>query len=480
MAAPRPQLSIEATHSEKSVSKDDADAKVGVVEIPDGPAWSLGEERKLVRKVDLALLPTVWIMSLLSYMDRANLGNAAIAGLSSDLQVTSSKYSLAVLILYVGYIPWVFPSNQIIARVRPSIYLPTIMILWGTITCCTAAIQTYPQLLALRVLLGMLEAGLTPGTIFVFSCWYRPDEQAKRTAVFISTSLLGGAFGSLIAGAVTGGLEGVRGMRGWRWLYLIEGATTIGWAIVSLFLLPDYPATCRRLTESERIIAIKRMQNSGIHIHDNAKAPKMGIAKVTKLAVTDVRNWLVVLGGLLLGSATVLPYFYPTLVKLLGFTPSTAQYMTVPIWMFGFVCAITTGFAADLIPQYRALTVAAALTVTTIMAIIICGVYNHVARYVLLVLMAGGVWSSLSLGISLCVSLFQDLQPEVRAFAQSMSSMSGNFAFIYGAYLFPAEFAPNHVLGFAVIAGASGGAALTYVALHLLVRRQKRRKHGEK
>ena len=94
------------------------------------------------------------------------------------------------------------------------------MTLWGIATCCMAAVRTYEQLVALRTIVGILEAGFAPGILLILSSWYKKNEQSKRFALYISAAVLSGAFGGLLAGAITGGLEGAHGIRGWRWLFV--------------------------------------------------------------------------------------------------------------------------------------------------------------------------------------------------------------------------------------------------------------------
>ena len=147
-----------------------------------------------------------------------------------------------------------------LSTTRPSVYLPTIMVLWGTLTCCMAAVKSYKHLIALRTLLGFLEAGFSPGVILLFSSWYRRDEQSKRFAVYLSAAILSGAFGGLLAGGIVDSLEGSHGIRGWRWLFIIEGVVSIGWAFVSYFLLLDFPANSSRLSNKERSLAVSRLE----------------------------------------------------------------------------------------------------------------------------------------------------------------------------------------------------------------------------
>lgn len=134
------------------------------------------------------------------------------------------------------------------------------MILWGALTACTSQVKTFHQLIALRLLLGCLEAGFAPGVILLFSSWYKQEEQSKRFAVYISAAILSGAFGGLLAGGIIDSLEGARGLQGWRWLFVIEGVASIGWAGVSFFLLLDFPWNSKGLSEKERALAMSRLK----------------------------------------------------------------------------------------------------------------------------------------------------------------------------------------------------------------------------
>lgn len=183
---------------------------------------------------------------------------------------------------------------MILVRTRPSLYLPAIMAIWGALTCVMAVVKTYHHLIVLRIIVGVMEAGFAPGVLLIISSWYRRNEQSKRFAVFMSAAILSGAFGSLIAGAITGGLEGSHGIRGWRWLFIVEGAVTAGWAIISKFLLLDFPATSSQLSEREREIAVARLQADTVVVRRGDE--KMGTMQSFLLALKDWRTWGFIIG----------------------------------------------------------------------------------------------------------------------------------------------------------------------------------------
>ncbi|KAI1257576.1 hypothetical protein MGN70_000619 [Eutypa lata] len=438
----------------------------------DNFTWTPEEEKKLVRKIDLYLLPTIWIMYLLSYMDRTNVGNAKIAGMDHDLGLESAQYSVILVVFFVGYVVFEPPSNMILVRTRPSIYLPILMTCWGVLTCLMSIAQTYHHLIVLRIFVGVLESGFAPGILLIISSWYKRNEQSRRFAVYMSAAILSGAFGGLIGGAITGGLEGSYGIRGWRWLFIVEGAATAGWALVSMFILLDFPANTKRLTERERKIAIARLREGNVatRTEDNAS---VGKRQSFMLALRDWRTWGFILGYMVIVGSSTLSYFYPTLVNGLGYTSTVqAQYMTVPIYAVAFVCTAISGWALDKVPQFRGLAIAGWLVISMATSICVCVIYDFTARYVLLVIMAAGLWASNALSLSYASSTFGNMDTEVRAVALALMNGMGNLAQIYGAYLFPSEDAPKYLMGFSVISGMLGFGVCVYVVLFIVVRRK--------
>ncbi|KAH0432974.1 vitamin H transporter [Colletotrichum camelliae] len=434
--------------------------------------WTEEEEKALVKKIDLFLMPTIWLMYLLSYMDRTNIGNAKIAGMADDIGLSSSQYSIVLVVFFIGYVIFEPPSNMILVRTRPSRYLPFIMAIWGVLTCIMSVVKEYHHLIVLRVFVGIMESGFAPGILLIISSWYRRGEQSRRFAVFMSAAILSGAFGGLLAGAITSGLEGAHGIRGWRWLFIVEGVATIGWAGISAFILLDFPATSTRLTPREREIAVARLQEDNVTVRNADE--KLGKGKSFVLALRDWRTWGFIFGYMVIVGSSTLSYFYPTLVHGLGFTSTVqAQYMTVPIYAFAFVCTAITGYFGDKIPDHRGLVIAGWLAFSMITSIVVCVVYNFTARYILLVLMAAGLWASNAMSLSFASSTFGSMDAEVRAIALALMNALGNLAQIYGAYLFPTDDAPKYLMGFGVISGMLGFGTVVYVIMHILVRRWK-------
>ena len=179
--------------------------------------------KRLLRKVDARLLPFLIIMYLLNFLDRSNLAQARQGSLEVDLGMTKTDFNLATSIFFVGYLLMQLPSNLLITRVRPSLYLSSAMALWGGVSACNAATRKFTDLVVVRFFLGFVEAPFFPGAVFLMSSWYTRAELTCRISYFYSGSALANMFGGIIGAAVLESFDGAHGIAGWRWLFIIVG-----------------------------------------------------------------------------------------------------------------------------------------------------------------------------------------------------------------------------------------------------------------
>lgn len=223
------------------------------------PARRAAVEKRLKRKLDMrcSLFVLIYIMN---YLDRNNISAARLKGLQEDLGMDYNQYSTCLSILYVGYILMQVPSNMFINRIqRPSIYIAISMTLWGLISTCSGNAKTFGHMVAIRFLLGFVEAAFLPGALLILSKWYTRKELTTRNAILFCGNLISNAFSSLVAAGVLSNMEGVLGHRAWRWLFWIEGAITMAIAISAGFILPDLPTNSRGFTEEELLVAQLRI-----------------------------------------------------------------------------------------------------------------------------------------------------------------------------------------------------------------------------
>lgn len=195
----------------------------------------------------------------------------------------------------VSYVLFEIPSNLIIARVRPSLYLCGLTVLFGGVAACMAATHNWGQLAAVRFCLGIAEAGFSPGVTFYLSSWYKKHELAKRFSIYYTATAVSGAFSGLLAGVITQYMNGTGGLAGWRWLFLLEGVASSVAGIIVYFLgvLPDYPATTKWLSEEERILAAQRLAYDGIG-HTQGAVKHVGEWEACMMVFRDWRSWVFV------------------------------------------------------------------------------------------------------------------------------------------------------------------------------------------
>lgn len=240
---------------------------------------------------------------------------AKLDSFERDLGLEGNQFNVAVSILNVGcvsssfsplltynwadpivrYMLMQLPSNMILTRVRPSIYMPLWVTAWSVVSACTAAVHSFGGLVAVRFILGICEAPFFPGAYYILSCWYTKKELALHIAVLYSGLVLATALSGLLAAGIFAGLSGVRGLAGWRWLFLIEGAVSLVAACVALFMLPDYPESNTGsgkwlFTEEERRFAVQRMARQEVSNQDSDHSVWHGL----KLACMDFRMWVFV------------------------------------------------------------------------------------------------------------------------------------------------------------------------------------------
>jgi MFS family permease len=186
------------------------------------------------------LLPLIVLMHVIGYVDRLNIAFAKDQ-LSDDLALSATAFGLASGIFFVGFVVFQVPSNLILHKVGARRWLGTIMIAWGVFACATAFVWNAESLVGIRLLLGVAEAGFFPGVVYFLACWFPPEARGRAMAVFLS----GIAIAIIVGGPMAGGLlslDGVLGLDGWQWLFVVQGLPAIAVGLVALRKLPDRPS----------------------------------------------------------------------------------------------------------------------------------------------------------------------------------------------------------------------------------------------
>ncbi|CAG8723515.1 25487_t:CDS:2 [Gigaspora margarita] len=161
------------------------------------------EEKRLLKKIDLRIIPLVTVLYTLSFLDRVNIGNAKLANFERDINLTNDEYDWALGIFFLGYVIFDVPSNIALIKIKPSVWISTLMVVWGIIMTIMAFAKNFSELMVLRFLLGLFESGLFPGVIFYLTKWYKKSERNYRISLFFSGATIAGAFNGLLAYAIT-------------------------------------------------------------------------------------------------------------------------------------------------------------------------------------------------------------------------------------------------------------------------------------
>ncbi|KAF2213533.1 hypothetical protein CERZMDRAFT_66995 [Cercospora zeae-maydis SCOH1-5] len=310
-------------------------------------------ERKLLKKIDILIMPLVVLVYLMNYIDRNNYAAARLQGLEEDLGLSPTQYQLGLSILFVGYVLMQVPSNLLLNYCgRPAYYLAFFIIVWGLVSTLTSQVTSPAGIIACRFILGVVEAPFFPGVLFYLSKWYTKTELNLRMSIFYSGSLISGAFGNLIAAGILNGLDGTRGLSAWQWLYIIEGTITIAIGIVVAFVLPDFPDTWRLLSPEMKAIANRRMALDAAEA-DVDVGGGMSQIQGLKAAFSDPKTYILALAYHGITGAAGFQNFYPTLTaslypNLTGFTLRVRSLLLcAPPYVFTVFWSLGHGIASD-------------------------------------------------------------------------------------------------------------------------------------
>jgi len=204
------------------------------------------DEAKLVRKLRMRIIPFVFVLYIISFLDRINISFAALT-MNKELAITSKQFGWVAGIFFFGYFLFEIPSNLMLQKIGARIWIACILITWGFLATLTGLVHSVHQLYAVRFLLGLAEAGYFPGIALYLTYWFRQRDQAQAIALFLAGIPVTSILGSPVSGFL---LEHVHWMdvSSWRWLLILEGLPAVVGGVLTYFLLPSWPAEAKFLT----------------------------------------------------------------------------------------------------------------------------------------------------------------------------------------------------------------------------------------
>ncbi|THH08865.1 hypothetical protein EW145_g2424 [Phellinidium pouzarii] len=279
------------------------------------------DEKKLLRKIDFALIPWLSFLYLVAFLDRTSIGNAKLYNMEADLHISDTQYLICLSIFFIPYALLDVPSNIFLKRLRPRIWLSTIMLLWGVMMTVQGLVHNFG---------GLITGTNAPNSVYVL-------------LFFFSAATVSGAFGGLLAAAISN-MDGIGGKPAWAWIFILEGIASVLVGAASFYFVQDFPDTARFLTEPERIFVISRLQNDGQFSAGGEEAKWKFIWR----SMIDWKTWV----GMILYTGANGPLygfslFLPSIINQIGFKATPANLLTVPVYVLAGICTCTVGFLAD-------------------------------------------------------------------------------------------------------------------------------------
>lgn len=354
-------------------------------------------EKRVMGKVSRRLLPFICVLYIVAYLDRINVGFAALQ-MNSDLGISPSVFGLGSGIFFIGYFFFEIPSNLILARVGARKWIARILISWGIVASAMMFCVGEKSLYALRFLLGIAEAGFFPGMVLYLTYWFPQRYLARNVAYFMASIAVAG----VISGPVSGFLltmHGLWGLAGWQWLFLLEGlpAVLLGFAV--FFLLMDGPSQATWLTGDEKAWLIRTLETDGEarRLHkESSLASAFRSARVWSLCLI---YFSIVIG--MYGVAIWIPLIVKGMLKLSDL--GVGMVSTLP-YIAATLCMIAVGVRSDRRSERRFhLALPMLAGGASLVASAVCD--NAIGGMLLLCLIAAGIWGALGPFWALSTSL---------------------------------------------------------------------------
>ncbi|KAI9367370.1 major facilitator superfamily domain-containing protein [Aspergillus egyptiacus] len=440
-----------------------------------GPKYTAAEEQQVVKKFDRRLVPFLALLYLLSFLDRSNIGNARIAGLTEDLNLSSSQHEWLLSAFYITYI--LFEWMTLLYRVFPAhVYISLCVCGWGLVASFQSLATTFGTMVFLRALLGISEAAFGPGVPFYLSMFYKREELAFRTGLFISAAPLASSFASSLAWLIVkSSSDGP--IAPWRTLFLVEGFPSVIVAVFAWFLIPDSPGTAAFLEPRQRMVAHLRM-GDGSRPEFPGIRRRFNWTEVGK-TLADPKSYIT---AFMFFSCNVafssMPVFLPTILQDMGYTATNSQALSAPPYLTAFLTVLVTSYLSDRSRSRSPYLIFHALLSSLAYATIALTGHFHphlsptlhtAIRYICVYPATAGFFSAITL--ILTWSMDNRAAKEGKGAAVAILNVIGQCGPLLGTRLYPADDGPWYVRGMAVCAGFMGFVAFLAGVLRGVLRR---------
>ncbi|RYP08957.1 hypothetical protein DL764_001568 [Monosporascus ibericus] len=312
--------------------------------------YSHRDQRRIIRHVDRRLVSVLACLYIISLVDRINISTAAIAGLNTDLELqVGTRYSVIILTFFVAYTVFQPLGTVLTREIGPRWFLSSITLAWGAVMIGNGFVNSWQALAGLRVLIGVFEAGFFPGAVYLLSTWYTRYDMQKRYMVFYGVGCVASALGGILAYGLSQ-MDGLAGLRGWRWIFIIEGIISCVGALISYIFLVGFPEEADKswkfLSQQERDFILRRVNRD----RGDAVTEPFSFGAFIKPAA-DFKIW--VFAFIFFCVTTVgysINYFLPIILLGMGFSVAAAQCLIVPPWIFTALVMYAQAWLGD---RYR-------------------------------------------------------------------------------------------------------------------------------
>ncbi|KAF5026724.1 hypothetical protein F66182_1192 [Fusarium sp. NRRL 66182] len=434
------------------------------------------EERAVRRKFDRRLVLFVALLYMLSFLDRSNIGNARIAGMDQDLQSDPPRdewYQWALTAFYISYIS--FEWMSLLWKLIPAhIFVSMVVLTWGLVASLQAIAVSYPMLIALRVVLGIGEAGFT-GIPFYLSFFFKREELAFRTAIFISAAPLATTFASTLAWLIVKFAQ-LGPIAPWRLLFIIEGFPSVIASAVAWNVIPDSPQTAPYLTKREKKVA--RLRLRGEQSASANSKPSSGLKGRDVVAVfRDPVAWIAATIFFLTNMAySSLPVFLPKILTEMGHDTLTSQALSAPPYLAAFVIVLFTAHMSDRLRTRTAPLIFHAIASASGYAILALAKplnLPNIIRYLAIYPAAIGFFNVVTLIITWSINNQSNQSRQGGGFA--LLQLIGQCGPLVGTRLYPDRDAPYYTPGMSTCAVAMLTVAILAYLLRFYLRYQNRK-----
>ncbi|KAK7916899.1 hypothetical protein PG985_010507 [Apiospora marii] len=287
-------------------------------------AYTPQEEKRVLRKIDCTVLPMMCVVFLLQYLDKQSLSYASVFGLITDLNMTSTQYSWCSSIFYVGQLVAEYPFIYLMSRLHLTKFVGTTIVIWGIICMCLAAPQNFASFAAVRFLLGFAEGAVSPAFVTMTAIWYRQDEHATRTALWVSMNGVAQTLGCLLMYGI-GRTSHDSSLQPWRTLFLVCGALTAAAGVVFYLLMPGGPGDCWFLSPREKKVLSLRMARD----REGGDRTSFSVPQLRE-ALLDPKAWFVFAFGVLVTMQSPVLTFASLVINTIGYDKFQTMLYTAP------------------------------------------------------------------------------------------------------------------------------------------------------